>query len=264
MARSSIWVAIWLTVVVVASPVRADPPPSSEYTQRVNEALAEFEMNHFEEAREQFKRAHELYPNARTLRGLGMVEFELRHYQISIRFLEQALESTVKPLSDSLRAETQDLLGRARGYVGELRVAVEPPGASVSIDGLPVDVAEAPTLMLEVGDHHLDVRATGYMGQTRRITVEGNSHQELELRLELLPTEPEPAPAVALTPHEPAARVDAAKKRRLTWLWVSLGVLVVGAGVTTAVLLTRDDDTQERTVDTANTPPGLDLHAARF
>src|SRR5688572_7254192 len=57
-----------------------DPSENPDYKRAVEEALKEYGLGHFEEARSLFRRAHGIYPNARTLRGLGMVEFELRHY----------------------------------------------------------------------------------------------------------------------------------------------------------------------------------------
>src|SRR5688572_888187 len=57
-----------------------DLSENPDYKRAVEEALKEYGLGHFEEARSLFRRAHGIYPNARTLRGLGMVEFELRHY----------------------------------------------------------------------------------------------------------------------------------------------------------------------------------------
>jgi hypothetical protein len=65
-------------------------------------------------AREELRRAHAIFPNARTLRGLGMVEFELRSYVQSVQLLEQALAASVKPLDGKLRTDTEALLARAQ------------------------------------------------------------------------------------------------------------------------------------------------------
>jgi hypothetical protein len=47
--------------------------------------VAEFEAGHLEDSRALFTRAHSTQPNARTLRGLGIAEFELRKYVESAR-----------------------------------------------------------------------------------------------------------------------------------------------------------------------------------
>ncbi|HKO94285.1 MAG TPA: hypothetical protein VJU61_24195, partial [Polyangiaceae bacterium] len=74
------------------------------YREVVSEALQEFEAQNFEESRSLFHRAHVLFPNARTYRGLGFTEFELRHYPAAIEYLEAALSSSVRPLTADLRA----------------------------------------------------------------------------------------------------------------------------------------------------------------
>ena len=61
----------WLT-----PSARADAPG---FQRAINAAIADFEAGRFEQARTHFAEAHALSPSARTLRALGMVEFELRH-----------------------------------------------------------------------------------------------------------------------------------------------------------------------------------------
>ena len=85
-------------------------PPG--YRAAINEALAEYKAGHFEEARSLFAEAHGIYPNSRTLRGLGMTAYELRRYRESIEYLDEALSSPVKPLDGRLRNETESLLNR--------------------------------------------------------------------------------------------------------------------------------------------------------
>src|SRR5262245_44240118 len=67
---------------------------AAAYRSAVDDAVSEFAAGRFEEARALFKRAHQLSPNARTLRGLGMTAFELRAYVQAIRELRAALADT--------------------------------------------------------------------------------------------------------------------------------------------------------------------------
>src|SRR5690349_15250674 len=104
--RSVLLVAL-CTSVVVPLPrwqacARAQAQPESapaypaEYERAIDSGIAEFQQGNYVEAREQFARAHALVPNARTLRSLGMVEFELRNYVDAVTYLEGALGSSVK------------------------------------------------------------------------------------------------------------------------------------------------------------------------
>jgi hypothetical protein len=79
-----------------ATSERVDP---AGYAALIDEALAEHQALNFEEARTLFAKAHAIFPNARTLRGMGMMEFELRDYAAGAEQLEQALASQVRPLA---------------------------------------------------------------------------------------------------------------------------------------------------------------------
>src|SRR5262245_36987 len=128
-SRSGICLLIWsLAAALSAAPLAAQDQATSEvsqpdpagYRQIVDEAVSEFEAHHYEESRSLFRRAHVLHPNARTHRGLGLAEFELRNYGECIRHFEAALRSTVKPLTPDLRDDTERMLTRANGFVARV------------------------------------------------------------------------------------------------------------------------------------------------
>jgi hypothetical protein len=198
------------------------------YRQTVEEAVREFEAQHFTEARALFASAHALYPNARTERGLGFTEFELRNYAESIAHLEAALSSTIKPLGSELRSETEQLLARARGFVGTVKVELKPHGSLLSVDGLRVELPEGAALTLEVGQHVLEARAPGFVVERRRVNVQGGEEQRV---------------SIVLAPQSQAA---GHKKDRSwyksPWLWAGVGVLVAGAATATGVVLSRPDE----------------------
>src|SRR3954466_6623521 len=73
-------------------PEASEGGDSPEYRRLIGDALKEYGLEHFEESRSLFERAHMLSPSARTERGLGMVEFELRHYVTAQHLLELSLE----------------------------------------------------------------------------------------------------------------------------------------------------------------------------
>ena len=82
--------SLLLAVTLLASlpPLRATAQPSArasttEYEAMITDGLAEFQAQRYAEARALFERAHALSPNARTLRGIGMVAFEMRDRSIA-------------------------------------------------------------------------------------------------------------------------------------------------------------------------------------
>jgi hypothetical protein len=180
-------------------------------------------------------RAHALYPNARTFRALGMVEYELRNYPGSIVYLERALEDKVRALDATARADAERLIAQARVYVARYTLVLQPGDAAVSVDGAPAQLDERHVLLLQVGDHVLDVRAPGHLPVHRELHVEGQIDRTIELRL---------TPVVATKSEAPAADKQDKSKRMRRWLWASVGV-VAAAGLTTGLVLGLRDDAEK-------------------
>ena len=256
----------------------AEPP---QYRATVREALSEYHAKNFPEARALFTEAHALYPNARTLRGLGMTAFELRSYHESITYLKEALASKVKPLDGGLRGETERLLARAERFVGTLNLTVSPEGASVLVDGNQVarsswGESNAEPLMLEVGEHALEFQAEGYHSEVRSLHVKGRETETWRVVLNPLPVAQAapvpPPPAVVPEPAEVARRSEPSTAPRFVslspaemsdkrplyknpWLWTGVGAVVVAAVIVGVVVATHKSEVGKVQVGD-NTPPG--------
>jgi tetratricopeptide (TPR) repeat protein len=220
-----------LAIVAEAPPIaRAESVEESRealpegYRELVAEAVREYTAHHFAEARALFHRAHRLYPNARTFRGLGAAEFELRNYGESVHCLEQALASTVRPLDPELRARTERLLVRARGFVARLQLSIQPASTIAMVDGVPV--VGAREILLEVGDHTVEFRAPGYLPERRKLTVHGGELRDLHVVLTLR-VDGQPS---ARAPSRPALY-------KSPWLWAGVGVVAAGVATTLALTL---------------------------
>lgn len=251
-----------------------DPGEPAAYRSTVREALSEYHAKNFPEARALFEEAHRLYPNARTLRGLGMTAFELRSYRESVSFLKGALDSQTKPLDGNLRIETERLLTRAERFVGKLTIQVTPADANVTIDGHPVVVSPDSSVVLDVGEHSFEFHAEGYLAESRTLYVKGRDAETWTVVLNKVPA-PVVAAPVAPTPEEVAREAEPeqahgtrfvnleAHERRSDrplykngWLWTGVAVVVVAAVVVPVVLATRDDKLSAPQVNSDNTPPG--------
>lgn len=229
-------VALSLTLVPRAGAAGKD---SSAYTQAVTLGLSEFEEKNFAEARSHFLRAHALAPSARTLRALGMVEFELKHYAESARLLSEALASGEKPLDGEKRGHAQQLLERARGYLGKLTLDIEPETA-VSLDGVTTSLGPGNELVLEVGDHTLEFQASSRIPQKRTLSIRGGEQATLKVRLSLLKAQAA-EPSASLPLQTPPAGRRERRAVKSPWLWTAVGLVVAGAAAGAAVALTRKD-----------------------
>ena len=189
---------------------------SPEYQQAVEAALEEYRLQHYEEARSLFERAHALDPNARTLRGLGMVEFELRHYVRAAQLLEASLASQQKPLTEDQRKAVEDLLGRTRQFIAlyDLKVEPEPAAFTVEIDGHRVDLGPQNKLSLEAGEHSLRISAPNAKPQELRIDVKGGEQQTIHIQLQVN-SAPPPAAAPVAAPSN--------TRRRAAWGLIGAG-----------------------------------------
>jgi nitrogen fixation-related uncharacterized protein len=193
-------------VACLAAPfaLRAQPANDAAYNAVVDEAVAEFSAGRWEEARTLFKRAHELSPNARTLRGMGMAGFEMRLYVQAIRELEAALRDTRKPLDVELRAQVQQLIVKARAFVGRVKPVVEPSQARLLVDGRDPVLEPDGTVLLDVGPHVISATLDGYKPSNVRLSVEGGA--ELVVRVPLEPLLSAAPVVPAIDPNRPAVQ----------------------------------------------------------
>lgn len=192
--------------------------------------MREFTAHNYEESRSLFRRAHVLYPNARTHRGLGLAEFELRNYGECIRHLEAALRSQVKPLTPELRDDTERMLTRANNFVARVVLNVKPDVSRVVVDGVSLDVAADKALMLQIGEHTVEVQAPGFIAERRKLSVQGGEQNTLNV--------------VLSRSSAPASAPLKARRSwyKSPWLWTAVGVVVVGGAAGAGYAAARPDE----------------------
>jgi hypothetical protein len=197
--------------------------PSPVVRALLVEAVAEYDAGHYAEAQALFRRAHELAPSARTLRGLGMAAFELRQYTTALRAFEEALASHERPLTDEQRAHVSDLLERARVFVSTVIVRLTPPDAVLRVDGTPAALDAEGRLRLDPGAHTFDVEHPSHLPRRYEIQLEPGTERDIEAVLE-----PRPAPA----PRPAAPRDDTllvvGAVSGVTALLATLGATITG------------------------------------
>jgi hypothetical protein len=201
---------------------------SAAYREVITEALQQYERGYFAEAHASFRRAHAMYPNARTHWGLGVTAFEARQYVEAITQLEAGLAHADKPLSAAQRTTALSLIERAKGYAATLSVKLTPAEAELMINGVrKVDAQAAQALRVDPGDHELVASAAGYQTLTRRVRVQSGDDTALELVLakQTAAGAPVAAAAPATAAQEAAGSGSSSGRRR------SIGpYLVMGAG----------------------------------
>lgn len=190
----------------------AGAPPA--YRGLVESAVGESGEGRWAEARALFRQAHALYPNARTLRGIGMSSFEVRDYAECIRMLSASLTHPVNPLTEEQRVQVTELLARARTFVATYAFDAA-PDITLIIDGQPATREPDGTLLLGLGTHA--VVARNEAGRVAQTQLEVRGGETGPLPIDLAPLSPaaitEPEPVVVVTPPETSPPVVIAPPR---------------------------------------------------
>jgi hypothetical protein len=237
--RSASCTALSLLVLALApGAARAEPTLAAEqphpleddpaYQRAVEQALHEYQLGNFSEAKAFFAQAHALSPNARTLRGLGMSAYELRNYVDAIAYFEQALEASQRPLTPSMRTEVAQLLAQARSFITRLTLTLQPRTTEVRVDTRPVRPDASGVILLDPGEHELLFALPEREPITRNLRTDGGESLSMSVSF--------PAPQHAETPAAPAplpltAAAPAGSSTSLApWFVIGGGAAVAIAG----------------------------------
>ena len=229
-----------------STPLASTRAGDPAYDGLIEKAVAEFNLGHWGEAKAFFLRAHQLRPNARTLRSLGHTSYELRLYVDAIGYFRQALRSEEQPLTPQLRANVEQQLAEARSFVTHVQLQLEPAHVAVRVDGRDAVFDDDGTLLLDPGLHELAASAPEYEPQVRTISAHGAERRTLTFSLSpvhrssVMPTlEPEQPVLVESAPLEPPLSAapeahDAPEPTRepssslTTQQWVGIGLSAAG------------------------------------
>ena len=210
----------------------AEPPDAAQYRSLLADAVSEYEARRFDEARALFRRANDLSPNARTLRGIGMASFELRDYVEAYRALQGSLADKRKPLTPEQRRQIEALLERTKAFTGHFGIRTIPLDSIVRIDGEVPFIEQDGRVTLGLGRHSIAVDAIGRIGEVRDIHVFGGENRDLEFQLRLIEP-PLASTTLETTPAAPTPAPDTEGHRlHPAWWLVGGGVLAAGAVAT--------------------------------
>jgi hypothetical protein len=253
--------ALSVTVLIAAAhtahadaappPAAQEPGETSQYRAMLEEAVSEYDAHRYEEARALFRRAHEISPNARTLRGIGMASFELREYIEALRSLEGSLVDKRRALTPTQRAQVETLIERTRAFVGRFFLKLSPKETIVRVDGAPGIVESDGSLLLSFGRHTLIAESPGSTSETREINVIGGERQELAFQLH-----PEAVSVVApKVPGGGAAGGGEGSSSGAGYWFAGAGVLAAGA--VGGFLWSAHEGSELSKCDQASTTPGM-------
>jgi hypothetical protein len=204
-ALSRIIAIVALVLLAPSGAARADDRGGGDYASLIRSALGEYDAGRYDEASALFRRAHELSPNARTYRGLGLTYYELRKYALAVEYLRAALADTRRSLTAQQRESTQRILRQAEGFVARVKVELQPLDAQLEVDGYAAELKDG-ELLLDAGSHELIARAEGHQEEHRRVDAIAGSSTAIQISLQGEPRATEAASAPS--PAEAASRAQ--------------------------------------------------------
>jgi hypothetical protein len=226
-----------------------DPARVEEAREHYQHGMDAVNDARWEEACEAFASAYELVPRPLILFNLGGAQMEAGR-------LVGALESYQRFL-ESAESESPEFVAEARAAVERLersipRVTLRAPGAPagsvVRLDGDTVAASDLGTeLPVDPGEHLAEVARGTDILASESFEVGDAERIDVDLEVELAPSGAGPFDADATTDDDDGSVLSS------PWLWVAVGVVVIGGAVTAGVLLSGDDPADPHT---GNLPPG--------
>ncbi|HVR64690.1 MAG TPA: hypothetical protein VMU50_22475 [Polyangia bacterium] len=230
----------------------AEPPEPAQYRSLLADAVSEYDAHRFDEARALFRRANDMSPNARTLRGIGMASFELRDYVEAYRALQGALAEKRKPLTPDQRRQVEALLERTKAFTGHFALRTIPLDATVRIDGDAPVIEQDGRVTLGLGRHTIAVDAVGRIGELRELHVFGGENRDLAFQLRLIEPPLTPNPTGETPPAAPPAPDAEPHRSTYGWWLAGGGVLAAGAIVTGVIWHSDASELDKCTMNLAN------------
>ena len=195
------------------------------------EAMTHYKNGEFKQAQELFDQARKVYPTGQVLRMSGYTQMAMEQWVGAADTLEEALNTTFKPLSDEDREHAQAQLAKVLEHVGAVEVTSTVDGAEVSVDG-GEPMAAPHTFRLSAGEHTFTVTAPDHDGVQREETAQPGQ----TIRVEIDPTpmegdEPKPVARPKPKKEEPSGGQWFAGQSGVGLVTMTLGVSLAAVGI---------------------------------
>lgn len=238
----------------IAQPRRPAPPatsksrePSSADVRLANDlyktGLDRVKDAQWEQARDAFARAYELYPQPVILANLAGAEVRTGRIVAGVEHYRQLLKQPTGMSPDEIELVAR-AMKEAETRLAHLKISVAntKPGDRVELDGAPLSSAaleiEYP---VDPGSHVITASRTGAETARTEVDVKEGESKPVKLSLRSLATSP-----LSTAPSQPATDEKPKGITSSPWFWIVSGVVVVGAAAATVCIASvcRDDGYQ--------------------
>lgn len=167
--------------------VTLTPAQQIEWDKRRAEGKTAAQAFQWAKARDAYQKAWAIKQDWKVAANLGRSELNLSKHRDAAEHLTYALREAPQSVATEAPEEWNDLremLARARARVGALVINVEPAGAEVLVNGLPVGKAPLPgAVFVEPGPVVVEARAAGYALANASMKVAAGKEEPVRLVL---------------------------------------------------------------------------------
>jgi len=217
---------------------QAAPPPTpawlsprmEEARTRYSRGLKLFDEGNAVAARVEFERAYELAPSYRILYNIGLCYKKTNDYVEALKAFERYLLDGGDEVAEDRRAAVNKEIQDLRPNIATVTVTTNVPGATVSVDDVPVGQTPfSHKVLVNPGRRRISATKPGMFPATKSLVFAGSDAELVTLELVDLPK-------TADTSHEKVLPP-------VPWVaWGITGALAVGAGVVGVLALKANSD----------------------
>jgi hypothetical protein len=238
-----------------AGAAQPSPEATKEAGQRYERGLELYSEGDYGLAVIEFERAYELVPNYRVLYNIGQVRIQLGRYAKAKKALEEYLEKGGDEIKQQRKDAVKSDLEMLAGRTALLTIITNEPGADIVLDSLVVGQSPlAGPLLVDAGEHTLEVRKPGYYPKGSQVKLAGREETTVTVEITKVP-EAKAGPTVVERIEAPVAKVD----RAPMWIaWAATGAFAVGAGVVGYFGMSKANDLESMRTDFGVSRKSLD------
>jgi hypothetical protein len=178
------------------APPAPPPPPAPPATPPLSESLtgqahADYHAakllygdGDFAGASLKFKQAFDASKDVRLLWNMAACEKNLRHYSKVYKLVERYVDLGGSVLPESDKRDAADLLDAMKSYVSRVKISVNEPEATITIDDEVVGMSPLmEPVLLDMGSRRIRVTKPGFAAHTDTLSVQGASELPIVVKL---------------------------------------------------------------------------------
>ena len=169
----------------------APPPPPALSESLTGQAQADYQAarllygdGDFAGASLKFKQAFDASKDVRLLWNMAACEKNLRHYSRVYKLVERYVELGGAVLPESDKKDASDLLDAMKSYVSRVKISVNEPEATITIDDEVIGMSPLmETVLLDMGPRRIRVTKPGFSEHSDTLQVQGASDLPVAVKL---------------------------------------------------------------------------------